>query len=91
MFVILLAAFMWMVTARMVRGMTVALREREFVLAARYMGVSGPRIIVRHILPSMSSLLIIDATINVGAAIISETGLSYLASASSRRTSRSAR
>ena len=76
-FVILLAAFLWMVTARMVRGMTVALREREFVLAARYMGVSGPRIIVRHVLPSMSSLLIIDATINVGAAIISETGLSY--------------
>ncbi len=76
-FVILLAAFLWMITARMVRGMTVSLRDREFVLAARYMGVSGPRIIVRHILPSMSSLLIIDATINVGAAIIGETGLSY--------------
>ena len=76
-FVILLAAFLWMVTARMVRGMTVSLRDREFVLAARYMGVSGPRIVLRHILPSMSSLLVIDATINVGAAIISETGLSY--------------
>ena len=76
-FVVLLAAFLWMVTARMVRGMTISLRDREFVLAARYMGVSAPRIIFRHILPSMSSLLIIDATINVSAAIIAETGLSY--------------
>ena len=76
-FVILLAAFIWMVTARIVRGMTISLREREYVLAARYMGVSTPRIIFRHILPNISSLLIIDATINVSIAIISETGLSY--------------
>ncbi len=76
-FVILLAAFLWMVTARIVRGMTISLREREYVLAARYMGVSTPRIIIRHILPNISSLLIVDATINVSAAVISETGLSY--------------
>jgi len=76
-FVVLLAAFSWMVTARIVRGMTISLREREYVLAARYMGLSGPRIIFRHILPNISSLLIIDATINVSGAIIAETGLSY--------------
>ena len=76
-FVVLLAAFLWMVTARIVRGMTISLREREYVLAARYMGVSTPRIILRHVLPNISSLLIVDATINVSAAIISETGLSY--------------
>jgi peptide/nickel transport system permease protein len=76
-FVVLLAAFGWMVTARIVRGMTISLREREYVLAARYMGLSGPRIVFRHILPNISSLLIIDATINVSAAIIGETGLSY--------------
>lgn len=76
-FVVLLAAFLWMVTARIVRGMTISLREREYVMAARYMGVSTPRIIFRHIIPNVSSLLIIDATINVSAAIISETGLSY--------------
>lgn len=76
-FVFLLAAFLWMITARIVRGMTISLREREYVLAARYMGVPAPRIIFRHILPNMASLLIIDATINVSAAIISETGLSY--------------
>jgi peptide/nickel transport system permease protein len=76
-FVVLLAAFLWMVTARIVRGMTISLREREYVLAAKYMGVSGPRVIWRHVLPNISSLLIVDATINVSAAIISETGLSY--------------
>jgi peptide/nickel transport system permease protein len=75
--VVLLAAFLWMVTARIVRGMTISLREREYVLAAKYMGVPGWRIIMRHVLPNISSLLIIDATINVSAAIISETGLSY--------------
>jgi len=76
-FVILLAAFLWMVTARIVRGMTISLREREYVLAARYMGVPSYRIIFRHVLPNISSLLIVDATINVSAAVISETGLSY--------------
>lgn len=76
-FVLLLAVFMWMVTAKMVRGMTMSLKEREYVLAARYMGVSHSRIIFRHILPNMSSLLIVDATINVSSAIILETALSY--------------
>ena len=76
-FVVLLAAFLWLVTARIVRGMTISLRVREYVLAARYMGVPAHRIIFRHILPNISSLLIVDATINVSAAVISETGLSY--------------
>jgi peptide/nickel transport system permease protein len=76
--VVLLAVFSWMITARMVRGMTLSLRERDFVLAARFMGVPPWRIIVRHILPNIASLLIIDATITVGAAILGETGLSYL-------------
>nr|WP_242677394.1 ABC transporter permease [Streptomonospora litoralis] len=76
-FVLLLACLMWMVTAKMVRGMTISLKEREYVLAARFMGVSNRRIILRHILPNMSSLLIVDATINVSSAIILETALSY--------------
>jgi peptide/nickel transport system permease protein len=75
--VVLLAAFSWMISARIVRGMTLSLREREFVLAARFMGVPSWRIISRHIVPNMASLLIIDATITVGTAIIAETGLSY--------------
>ncbi len=76
-FVILLAAFMWMVTSKMVRSMTISLREREYVLAAHYMGVPAWRIITTHIIPNMSSLLVVDATINVSAAIITETSLSY--------------
>jgi peptide/nickel transport system permease protein len=75
--VVLLAAFSWMISARIVRGMTLSLREREFVLAARFMGVPPWRIITRHIVPNMASLLIIDATITVGTAILTETGLSY--------------
>lgn len=76
-FVLLLAAFQWMITARIVRGMTLSLKEREFVQAARFMGVAGRRIIFRHILPNMASLLIIDATINVSSLILAEVGLSF--------------
>jgi peptide/nickel transport system permease protein len=75
--VVLLAAFQWMITARIVRGMTLTLREREFVKAARFMGMQPWQIIRRHVLPNMASLLIIDATINVGTAITAETALSF--------------
>jgi len=76
-FVVLLAIFSWMITARVVRGMALSLKEREFIQAARFMGVPSRSIIFRHLLPNMSSLLIIDATINVGLTIIAETGLSF--------------
>lgn len=76
-FVLILALFQWMITARIVRGMTLSLREREFVKAARYMGQSPRLIISKHILPNMASLLIIDMTVNVGIAILAETSLSY--------------
>lgn len=76
--IVLLAVFGWMVSSRMVRGLTMSLREREFVRAARYMGVSSRSIIVSHIVPNVASILIIDATLNVGAAILAETGLSFL-------------
>ncbi|MGH3439013.1 MAG: ABC transporter permease [Sciscionella sp.] len=76
-FMLMLAAFMWMITARIVRGMTLSLKEREFVRAATFMGESAWRIIFKHILPNMASLLIVDATINVGVAVLAETGLSY--------------
>lgn len=75
--VVLLAIFAWPLSARVVRSLTLSIREREYVLAAKFMGLSSFRIIVRHILPNASSLLIIDATLGVGYAILSETGLSY--------------
>ncbi|MET8336115.1 ABC transporter permease [Streptosporangium canum] len=76
-FVVLLAAFSWMITSRVVRSMTLSLREREYILAARYMGIPGWKIILRHVVPNLSSLLIIDATLNVSAAIIGEAALSF--------------
>ncbi|MEU5428179.1 ABC transporter permease [Streptomyces olivoreticuli] len=76
-FVGLLAVFGWMITARVVRSMTRSLKERDFVRAAELMGVHPLRIIFRHILPNVSSFLIVDATIAVGGAVMSETGLSY--------------
>ena len=74
----LLSAFSWMISSRMVRGLTMSLREREYVQAARYMGVPSWRIIVRHIVPNVASILIIDTALNVGVAILAETGLSFL-------------
>jgi peptide/nickel transport system permease protein len=75
--VVLLVAFQWMITARIVRGMTLTLKTREYVSAARFMGQSSWRTIFKHIVPNMSSLLIVDATINVGSAVLQESGLSY--------------
>jgi peptide/nickel transport system permease protein len=76
--IVLLSVFGWMISSRIVRGMTMSLRDREFVSAARYMGVSNWRIIVRHIVPNVASILIIDTALNVGLAVLAETGLSYL-------------
>jgi peptide/nickel transport system permease protein len=76
--IVLFSVFGWMISSRIVRGMTMSLRMREFVVAARYMGVSNWRIIVRHIVPNVASILIIDTALNVGVAILAETGLSFL-------------
>ena len=76
-FVVLLAAFTWLLTARVVRGLTQSLKEREFIAAARFMGVPGWKIIFRHILPNMASFLIIDATLNVSGLILSEVALTF--------------
>ena len=67
--IVLLSAFSWMISSRMVRGLTMSLREREYVQAARYMGVPSWRIIARHIVPNVASILIIDTALNVGVAI----------------------
>jgi glutathione transport system permease protein len=76
--ILLLAGLSWMISSRIVRGLTMSLREREFITAARYMGVSNGRIIVRHVIPNVASILIVDTALNVGVAILAETGLSFL-------------
>jgi peptide/nickel transport system permease protein len=68
----------WMATARLVRGAFLALKEREFVEASRALGVKSRDIITRHILPNSIGPIAVSATLNVGAAIITESTLSFL-------------
>ncbi len=75
--VVLISLFAWMLTAMVVYNLTMSLKQREFVTAARFMGVRPFTVITRHILPNMASFLIIDTTLTVGGAILLESGLSY--------------
>lgn len=68
----------WMQTARIVRGETLAIKEREFVLAARSVGTSGAHIITSHILPNILSPIMVSATLGIANAIITESALSFL-------------
>lgn len=86
--VILLAAFAWPLSARVVRSATLSLREREYVLAARYLGASPLRIITTHLLPNASSLLIIDATLGWGTPSCLRPGCPTSVSGCRLRTSR---
>jgi len=68
----------WMQAARIVRGDVLALKEREFVLAARSIGTSRTMMILRHILPNVLSPIMVSATLGVANAIITESALSFL-------------
>jgi peptide/nickel transport system permease protein len=68
----------WMQTARIVRGEVLALKEREFVLAARSIGTPSRRLILRHILPNVLSPIMVSATLGIATAIITESALSFL-------------
>ena len=68
----------WMQTARIVRGETLAIKEREFVRAARSVGTSGTKIVLRHILPNILSPIMVSATLGIANAIITESTLSFL-------------
>jgi peptide/nickel transport system permease protein len=73
-----LAATGWAGYARLVRAEFLALREREFVQAAKAMGASAPRIIFRHILPNALAAVTVQATFGLAASILAEAGLSFL-------------
>lgn len=75
---VLLGAVSWVGLARLVRGEFLSLREREFVDAARVAGASNRRIIFRHILPNSIGVIVVNATLLMSAAILTETALSYL-------------
>lgn len=68
----------WMQTARIVRGDVMALKEREFVLAARSIGTPSRRMITRHLLPNVLSPIMVSATLGLATAIITESALSFL-------------
>jgi peptide/nickel transport system permease protein len=76
--IVLLAFLGWSSTARLVRGEVFALRERDYVLAARALGAPAWRVMVSHLLPNLFPIVIVSLTINAGSLILVESGLSFL-------------
>ena len=76
--IIILAFIGWATEARVIRGMVLSIKEHEYVIAARAMGFSHSRIIIRHILPNTLSFVIVTATLSVPFFILGEVALSFL-------------
>ncbi|GAB3703721.1 ABC transporter permease [Mariniluteicoccus flavus] len=76
--VIILIATGWMYQARVVWSLATSLRERDYVTAARFMGVPALTNVVRHIIPNIGSLLVINFALGVITTVMAETGLSFL-------------
>ncbi|MGH2561624.1 MAG: ABC transporter permease [Thermomicrobiales bacterium] len=76
--ILVLALTGWVHYARVIRGETLSLREREFVVAARVSGATGRHVLMRHLLPNVNPTLIVLASLEVGAVIIQEGSLSFL-------------
>ena len=76
--IIAIAAVTWAVYARLVRGQILSLRRREFVEAARAMGASRTRIVLRHLLPNALAPLMVQASFDLGSSIIAAAGLSFI-------------
>ena len=76
--VLVIGALSWMPVARVVYGETLRWKTAEFVVAAESLGVGGPRILARHILPQAIPSLVVSATLGVAFAILTESALSYL-------------
>jgi peptide/nickel transport system permease protein len=76
--VLVIGGLRWMPVARLVRAQFLSLREKEFVEAARALGASRIRLVIRHILPNAMGPVIVAGTIDVAAAIIAESTLSFL-------------
>lgn len=76
--VAVIGATSWMQTARVVRGDVLAIKEEEFVLAARSVGTRPRRIMLRHIVPNVMSAVIVAASLGVAGAILTESALSFL-------------
>lgn len=75
--VILLSLFGWMGVARLVRGQVIALKEREFIEAARALGATNSRIILKHLLPNAAGQILVALTLSVVGAIVAESTLGF--------------
>jgi len=75
---LILTLFFWMPTARIVRGVFLSLREKEFTEAARASGASNTRIILLHLLPNALGPIVVNVTLLIGTAILTESALSFL-------------
>ena len=75
---IIIGAFGWVSLSRLTRAEILSLKERDFMLAARSIGASTPRLIMRHLLPNASGPLIVNTVYGLRAAILAEAGLSFL-------------
>lgn len=76
--IIILGLFEWCQIARITRAETLSLKERDFVLASRHLGASHSQIIFKHIIPNMSSSIIVAASLAVANAILTESALSFM-------------
>lgn len=76
--IIVLLVFSWMGTARLIRSLSMSLMQRDFVKAAQYMGVPPRRIVWRHLVPNIGSLLVLDITRGVTGAILAEVAFSFI-------------
>ena len=76
--VLMLALCSWTGVARIVRAQTLTLKERDFVIAAKTLGVSHVKIILKHIIPNMTTQIIVAASLSIAGAILDESALSYL-------------
>ncbi len=78
MIMVLLGIIGWTGIARLVRGQILAERERDYITAARALGVTNKSILVRHILPNILSIVIVNATLGYAGNLLTEAGLSFL-------------
>ncbi|MFC4034852.1 ABC transporter permease [Streptomyces polygonati] len=78
MIVLLLSLLSWLAAARLVRGEVLTLRTREFVQAARMMGGTGRRVVLRHLVPNAAGVIIVSATFTVADSILTLSTLSFL-------------